>query len=465
MALTWTKPEQDLNTEPVLEENFSQEADKTASGEWIVSRLRLVWQRRRFLIGAMVFGSSLAALFAFSLPKRFESTTRLMPPDSQSSSGAALLASLAAKTGAGLFAGDLPGLKSSGALFVGVLVSRTVQDRLIERFNLKKVYGVRLEETARTQLAENTILSEDRKSGIITIRVTDGSAQRAAAMGNAYTEELNRLVAELTTSSAHRERVFLEERLKAVKLDLDSAAKEFSEFSSKNVAIDIKEQGKGMLESAAILQGQLTAAQSEQEGLKQIYTNGNVRVREVSARIQELQRQLDKMGGKAGLETSESTRQGDSLYPSIRELPLLDLTYSDLYRRTRIQEAVYETLTQQFELAKVQEVKETPSVKILDIAKVPERKSFPPRLLIIFLGAFLTLNWGIAWVLGEARWEETDPRDPRKRLAQEVFVAVMAKVPWASWNGSGGRGIASKVLRRFRRQTPPADMGSQSVSL
>src|SRR5260370_828927 len=97
-------------------------------------------------------------------------------------------------------------------------------------------------------------------------------------------------------------------------------------------------------------------------------------------------------------------RQGDSLYPSIRKLPLLGLTYSDLYRRTRIQEAVYETLTQQFELAKVQEVKETPSVKILDIAKVPERKSFPPRLLIIFLGAFLTFTWGIAWVLGEARW-------------------------------------------------------------
>jgi capsule polysaccharide export protein KpsE/RkpR len=286
------------------------------------------------------------------------------------------------------------------------------------------VYGVRLEETARTQLAENTILSEDHKSGIITITVTDGSAQRAAAMGNAYTEELNRLVAELTTSSAHRERVFLEERIKAVKLDLDSAAKEFSEFSSKNVAIDISEQGKAMLESAALLQGQLTAAQSELEGLKQIYTNGNVRVREVSARIQELQRQLDKMGGKPSAEPSESMRHGDSFYPSIRKLPLLGLTYSDLYRRTKIEEVVYETLTQQFELAKVQEVKETPSVKVLDIAKVPETKSFPPRLMIIFLGTLLSLTLGIAWVLAEARWDETDDRDARKRLVQEVFVAV-----------------------------------------
>jgi capsule polysaccharide export protein KpsE/RkpR len=408
---------------------------------------------------ALMFGSSLAALIAFSLPKRFESTARLMPPDNQSSAGAALFASLAAKTGAGLIGGDLLGMKSSGALFVGILGSRTVQDRLIERFDLKKVYGVRLEETARRQLAENTILSEDRKSGIITITVTDGNAQRAAAMGNAYTEELNRLVAELTTSSAHRERVFLEERLRAVKLDLDSAAKEFSEFSSKNVAIDIKEQGRAMVESAALLQGQLIATQSELEGLKQIYTNGNVRVREVSARVQELQSQLEKMGGKPATEPSESIRQGEPFYPSIRKLPLLGLTYSDLYRRTRIQEAVYETLTQQFELAKVQEVKETPSVKILDVAKVPERKSFPPRLLIIFLGAFLTVSWGITWVLGEARWEETDPQDPRKRLAQEVFVAIKTKVPWASRNGSGALGIASKVLRRLRRQGDSPERG------
>jgi len=457
LALSGTKREREVIAETVLEEDFNQETVGPASGDWLASRLRILWERRRFLMKALMFGSSLAALIALSLPKRFESTARLMPPDNQSGSGTALLASLAAKTGAGLIGGDLLGMKSSGALFVGILGSRTVQDRLIERFNLKKVYGVRLEETARRQLAENTILSEDRKSGIITITVTDGSAQRAAAMGNAYTEELNRLVAELTTSSAHRERVFLEERLRAVKLDLDSAAKEFSEFSSKNVAIDIKEQGRAMVESAALLQGQLIAAQSELEGLKQIYTNGNVRVREVSARIQELQRQLDKMGGQASLETSESMRQGDSLYPSIRKLPLLGLTYSDLYRRTRIQEAVYETLTQQFELAKVQEVKETPSVKILDIAKVPERKSFPPRLLIIFLGAFLTFTWGIAWVLGEARWEETDPRDPRKKLAQEVFVAVKAKVPWASRNGSGAHGIVSKVLRRFHRRTSPAE--------
>ena len=454
MALTGTKRERDVIAEPVFVEKFNEETEDAASGEWMVSRLRILWGRRRFLVRAIFFGSAAAALFAFTIPKRFEATARLMPPDSQSSSGAAFLASMAARSGGGLglFGGDLLGLKSSGALFVGILGSRTVQDRLIERFDLKKVYRARLAQSARTQLAENTILSEDRKSGIITITVTDGNPQRAAAMGNAYTEELNRLVAELTTSSAHRERVFLEERLRAVKLDLDSAAKEFSEFSSKNAAIDIKEQGRAMVESAAILQGQLIAAQSELEGLKQIYTNNNVRVREVSARTQELQRQLDKMGGRGIADASPASPQNESLYPSIRKLPLLGLTYSDLYRRTKIQETVYETLTQQFELAKVQEVKETPSVKILDVANVPERKSFPPRLLIIFLGTFFCFTLGMAWVLAEARWKETDAHDPRKKFAQEVFAAVRAKVPGASQNGTGKQGIASRIVRGLRRK-------------
>src|SRR5207253_2187866 len=127
------------------------------------------------------------------------------------------------------------------------------------------------------------------------------------------------------------------------------------QFSSKNAAIDIKEQGKAMVEGAAILQGQLIAAQSELEGLRQIYTDNNVRVRSVRARIDELKHQLEKMGGKGenpsadSRQEQDSPAQQDSLYPSIRKLPLLGVTYADLYRRTRVQEAVFESLTKEYE--------------------------------------------------------------------------------------------------------------------
>ena len=412
--------------------------DIEAGRRRLVVKLRLLWKERRFLTRAAVAGLLLGTLLAFLSPKRFESTTQLMPPDSQSSSGMAMLAALSAKTGSGLgaYAGDLLGLKSSGALFIGILRSRTVQDRLVERFDLKKVYGARLEEAARRSLAENTAISEDRKSGIITITATDRDPQRAAAMAEAYVEELDRLVSELSTSSAHRERVFLEERLTAVKQELDQASKEFSQFASKNTAIDIKEQGRAMVDAAATLMGELIATESELKGLEQIYTPNNVRVRSVQARIAELRKQLEKMGGKEGTGTNNAATASDSLYPSIRKLPLLGVTYADLYRRTKIQEAVYETLTQEYELAKVQEAKETPSVKVLDVARVPERKSFPPRLLIMSLCAFLALAGATLIAFGKSRWQETDAQDPGKVFAQEVFQTVNARMPWAEPNGS-----------------------------
>jgi len=142
------------------------------------------------------------------------------------------------------------------------------------------------------------------------------------------------------------------------------------------------------------------------------------------------------MGGKEGTETNNSAAGGDSLYPSIRKLPLLGVTYADLYRRTKIQEAVYESLTQEYELAKVQEAKETPSVKVLDPARLPERKSFPPRLLIMFLCTFLALAGASVLVLGKARWEEVDAQDPGKVFAQEVLQTMNAGMPWAPPNGS-----------------------------
>ncbi len=465
MAQAGTKQQPETLPQQVEREVLEPEVSVGGMRENWIQRLRLLWNERKFLSRAAIAGLLFGTLLAFLLPKRFESTTQLMPPDAQSTSGMAMLAALTAKTGNGVgaVAGDLLGIKSSGALFIGILHSSTVEDRLVERFDLKKVYRKRLDADARQKLAENTAISEDRKSGIIRISVTDGDPLRAAAMARAYVEELDRLVAELSTSSAHRERVFLEERLTAVKQELDQASKEFSQFASKNITIDIKEQGKAMVDAAATLMGELIAAESELKGLEQIYTPNNVRVRSVQARITELRKQLEKMGGKEGMETNNSGAGGDSLYPSIRKLPLLGVTYADLYRRTRIQEAVYETLTQLYELAKVQEAKETPSVKVLDAPRIPERKSFPPRLLIMFLCTFLALSGATVLVLGRARWAEADPKDPGKVFAKEVFQTMNARMPWASPNGSRLQAMTHRVwMRLARRDDSKAEEDSQN---
>jgi uncharacterized protein involved in exopolysaccharide biosynthesis len=355
-------------------------------------------------------------------------------------------------------AGDLPGMKSSGALFVGVLRSQTSQDRLIQQFDLRKVYGKRLVIDARTKLEDNTSISEDRKNGIITINVTDHSPQRAAGLANAYVNQLNSLVAELSTSSAHRERVFLEERLKVVKRDLDDASNQFAKFSSENNTLDIQQEGKAMLDAAGNIAGQMIAAQSQLEGLRQIYTDNNPRVRSLNARVAELRKQLEKLGGKQsngvdplpGQTANQSAgKNADMPYPTIRSLPLLGVKYGDFYRRAKIQETVYELLTQQYELAKVQEAKETPSVKILDPASIPEKKSFPPRLLIISLGTLFAVSVCVVWVLGAGQWRTADPNDPRKILAEEVVATLRARAHWFSRNGKGPSAEINKDLDRL----------------
>jgi uncharacterized protein involved in exopolysaccharide biosynthesis len=427
--------------------------DEDAARERSIDRLRLLWEERRFLFRISIYGLALFTLIAFLIPKRYESSAVLMPPDDQSSSGMMLAATLASKVSGGLggIAGDVLGLKSSGDLFIGILRSRTVQDDLIKKFDLRTEYGTRQWDKTRKILAARTMISEDRKSGIITITITDNDPKRAAAVAAEYVAELNTVVSQLSTSSAHRERVFLEERIAQVKQDLESAEKDFSQFASKNGAIDIKEQGRAMVASAASLEGQLIAAQSELQGLKQIYSENNVRVRSLRARISELQSQLQQMGGKQEVGADATASDTNDLYPSIRKLPLLGVPYADLYRRTRVQEAVFESLTQEYELAKVAEAKEIPSVRVLDPPDVPEHKSFPPRLVIMVLGLIFSFACAVVWVAAKSRWAEISPDAQHKVLAEEVFATVNSRMPWATPNGSRFQAMTHRMWIRVAR--------------
>ena len=440
--------------EPDLEPELVLEAEPRETGQ-AIARVRLIWEDRRFLFRCAAIGLLASTIIAFLIPARYSSTSRLMPPDQAGQGMASMLAALGKAGGdIGGIGGDLLGLKTTGDLFVGVLHSRTVADDLINKFDLRKTYGVRRYEDARKVLDAHTDVSSDRKSGIITVTVSDHNADRAAAMGREYVEALNRIVITLNTSSAHKERIFLEERLGQVQQGLEEAEKDFSQFASKNTAIDVKEQGRAMIGAAAELEGQLIAAETELEGLRQIYTPENVRVRSLQARIGEYRRQLQKLGGKipdsaeAGSSPNgESAEPAQDLYPSIRQLPLLGVTWADLYRRTRVQEAVFETLTKQYELAKVEEARETPSVKVLDIADVPEKKSYPPRLLLMIMGTGFVFVLACVWLQAHEWWQQMDPQNPGKALATEVLGTISAG--WLSKVRIGAK--AKSIRETFHR--------------
>jgi capsule polysaccharide export protein KpsE/RkpR len=417
--------------------------------------MRLLWRERRFLKKAVIWGLVLSIALALLLPVRYESKTRLMPPDQQSGSGLAMLAALAGRSGGsgsgggmagalggslGGVAGDLLGLKSSGSLFVDMLQGATVQDKVIRKFDLRKVYWDKYWEDARKDLAKNTDIKEDRKSGVISITVTDHDAHRAQQMSQAYLDALNGIVSQVSTSSARRERIFLEDRLKTVRQNLDNASQQFSEYASKNGTFDVPEQAKAMANSEAALQGQLVAAQSELEGLRQIYTDSNVRVKTLEARIGSLKHQIETMSGNRADLTADSGIAGD--FPSIRKLPLVGVRWFNLYRENRIQETIYELLTQEYELAKIQEAKEIPSVNVLDPPMLPEKKSFPPRTVITIAGTLISFVLGCLFVLGSAAWERNESAE--KQLATEIWGDIARHsaprhVLHRFWSKMGGR--------------------------
>jgi uncharacterized protein involved in exopolysaccharide biosynthesis len=423
--------------------------------------LEVVWSHRRGLAAAAAAGFLVSTLIAILLPKSYTSTTQLMPPDPQGNSSVAMMASLMPKGGAGMnpLSGTLLGLqRSAGALFVGILRSDAAQSALVDRFGLRNVYGTELEQDARQVLDANTMVSEDRKSGIITLSVSDHSAARAAGLAGGYINQLNALLAELSTSAAHRERVFLEERLKLAKVDLDQASEQLAQFSSQNSTLDIQTVGKVALDAAGNLAGELIAAQSQLQGLRQIYTEENFRVKSLAARVAELRKQLQKMGGnskaspspRALPDNAAPTLSPDLPYPNLRALPLLDVQYADYYRRAKIQETIYELLTEQYELAKIQEAKETPAVKVLDKAKIAEKKSSPPRLLIILLVTLATLAAGLLWILSADRWRSADPEDPLKLVLSGIALHCAGAMRTTMRSASDGCLVVARRIRTFR---------------
>lgn len=387
-------------------------------------RVALLWVHRRSLLRAFLVSAPLSVCIAFAIPRQYESVARIMPPDQQMS-GATLIAALAGRTGSlgalGGIAGGLLGGHATAALFVDLLQSGSVSDALVNRFQLQKVYHKRYRVDAAKRLARYTKISDDKRSGVITIAVTDRDPVRARDLAQAYLDELNHLVTRTNDSSAHQERVFIEQRLKAVTADLERAQTELSEYQSKNNTIDLKEQTRAMVDAGASVQADLVMEESTLNSLRQVYGDDNIRVHEAEARIATLQRELRKAeGAGTAADTNSATNAAATMYPPLRQLPRLAVPYADLYRKVRVQEAVFELLSQQYETARIEEAKDVPAVSVIDAPGVPEKKSYPPRTLIVLLLTCGAVAGTALLVLVRARWEELPREDERRTLVSRI---------------------------------------------
>jgi len=418
--------------------------------------VEVLWRERRFITRFTLCVLAVFTAVAFLVPNSYTAITRLMPPDYGGNSGLELsLPALSDQGSGGVgimgMASRLLGMNTSGELLLGVIRSQSVEDRVIAKRGLMKVYGDKFIEDGRRDLETRTSLATDYKTGIITVSVTDRNPALAAQIANEYVTELNQALVEVNTSSAHRERVFLEQRLQEVKQQAEDDAKEFALFSSQNAAVDIPEQAKSMVAAGAELQSQLIVAQAELKGLQQIYSTDNARVRAVRARVEELQTQLNKFGGKNVNPTTDASLSPDELYPSVRQLPLLGVKYLDLYRRGKVDEAVFELLTKEYEIAKIQEARAIPTAQVLDPALIPGKKSSPHRFRIMLAGLVAGFVFSSVYLAGRLVWDSASDSDPRRILLLDVFStcqSATSKILLLSKVRNGTRSCADPKLER-----------------
>jgi capsule polysaccharide export protein KpsE/RkpR len=395
-----------------------------------VNNASLFWDHRHIFFRVAMVVFVLSILLVLFMPMEYVSIARIMPPE-QGGNSAAMLAALVGKSSAGGLAGlagSLLGAKNNGAQFVALLHSGTISGHLIDRFDLQRVYHKRYRLDAAKRLGHLTKITEDTKSGVITIVVTDETRERARDLAQGYLDGLNNIVARVNTSSAHREREFIEQRLNTVQAELQRAQIALSDFSSKNTTIDIKEQTRATVEAGAKLEGQLIAGESELDSLRQIYGNQNVRVRAAEARNAILQRELQRANGQSGQDLDGKEIDANHPYPALRQLPQLGVQWANLYRNVRVHETVFDLLSEEYETARIEEVKSIPTVSVIDFPGVPEKRSGPHRTLIVLISTFLSAVVTAIYLLARRSWLAMDNLDPRRVLATRIGTTIQNRL-------------------------------------
>jgi uncharacterized protein involved in exopolysaccharide biosynthesis len=359
-----------------------------------------VLRKRGWIILGLTFISAFAAGYYsyFILPKIYESTATILAPRESAGGGAGLAAALAA-SGAGQFLGGvLPGGGTSRDAFVAILKSRTMAQALADQFNLKEYYKTKFIDDTIGSLQGATNISVS-KEGVISVKVEDKDPKLAADVANAYVTSLDRMFARFGTTDASRQRAFIADRLEKTEKSLKQAEETLRRFQESNKTVVLDAQIRAGLEAAALVKGQIAAAEVQLEVMRTFATENNPQVVQQKRQIEEMKRQLAQMQYSRGLELpSESANPGQrrqEIYVPTVKVPELGIALARLTRDVKVQETLFTVLTQQFEQAKIAEARDTPTVQVLDKAVPAERKSKPKTRQNMAIAGALSLFVGI----------------------------------------------------------------------
>lgn len=332
----------------------------------------LLTRRWKLLLGAPLLASVLALGASYLVSPTFTARTSFMAPQQQQSAAAGALASLGALAG---MAGG--GIRTTGDQYLALLKSRTVADRLIERFDLQNLYDAKFRVDTRAKLDRNTHINLGKKDGLIVVEVEDTDPKRAAEMATAYVDELRKLSASLALTEAQQRRQFFEGQLAQVRDKLTAAQQALQ--STGVTAGALKAEPKATAEGFARLKAELTTAEIKLQVLRRGLADSAPEVQAQSAVIAALRSELRRLE-----EPDASNGQA---------------SYIGAYREFKYQESLFDLIARQYELAKVDESRDGGQLQLVDAAQVPERKSNPKRSQWMLTAFFAALAATVALVL------------------------------------------------------------------
>lgn len=342
----------------------------------LLDYLEVIVRNWRMIIKTTCITAVLSVSTSLCLPNIYTATTLILPPQQDSSGLMGML--MGSANGMGGVAADLLGKGTPADMYVGMLNSETISDKIINRFNLMKLYDLKYRFDTYKLLHQKVDILVGKKDGIISISVEDKNPKLAAKIANAYVEELGILLVNLNSADAGQNRAYLEERLSKAKVDLENAGDALKQFQSKNKALDISDQAQGTIKGVANLEGLLASEEVKLAGLRRIFTDSSQEVKNQHSVIANIKTQIAKFEGS----------HSNSSIPGIASVPELEQKYLRLMREFKIQETIFELLTKQNEMTKLSEVKNISSLQVIQTAREPDKKTKPKRSLIVIVTTF-----------------------------------------------------------------------------
>jgi len=338
----------------------------------LLELLQVLVKRKMLIFTFTLTAAILAVGYSLTLKNIYSATARILPPQKEGGGG---LSALLGQAGGLAALATGAGLGGGSDLYVGILKSRSVADDVIKKLDLAVKFKAKNADAARTRLA-GKVKVQAEKNGIISIVASDRDPGHAAELANTFVEELGRTTVRLNLSKVGTERLFLEKRLEIVKADLQKAEEALKNFAQKNSIVQVDSQAKVSIEGIAKLKADLASREVQLSVLRSYQTDESSEVKAMQTAIKRLHLEINRLAGSGA---------GGEGIPSIGNVPGVGLEYGRRMRDLKVQETIYEQLTKQYEVAKLNEAKDSSTIQVLDAAVVPFQKSRPKRSRIVML--------------------------------------------------------------------------------